>query len=325
MLKQWLTLLHLRLLAHAHLPLAALISLDTLRNALNTLGYPAVALFVMIESSGIPFPGETMLLLASFTAAIDQKLQIPLVIACAALGAIIGDNIGYTVGRTGGHAFVQRFGRYLFLKPSHLERAERFFEKHGDKTVFFGRFVAVLRAWAAFLAGLNRMRWPSFLLYNAAGGIIWAIIYGCLGFYAGRLFHDNFGAVEHLARTLSWVGALAIVVAIILIYIIYRVRRKRHAQAQSASEHEAKHPEDAQPTTTALPSANGQEQAEQRPSFSASVQPRATPAAPAQDDVRASGTIEAPSLNSEQTREKQGKIEGEPSSSPETASPSEKK
>src|SRR6516162_7772586 len=83
-------------------PLAALISLATLQNALSTLGYPAVALFIMIESAGIPFPGETMLLLASFYAAVDQKLQIPLVIACAALGAIIGDNIGYTVGKTGG-------------------------------------------------------------------------------------------------------------------------------------------------------------------------------------------------------------------------------
>src|SRR5258708_17715609 len=83
-------------------PLASLVSLEFLRNALSTLGYPAVALFIMIESSGIPFPGETMLLLASFYAAVDQHLQIPLVIACAALGAIVGDNIGFQVGRTGG-------------------------------------------------------------------------------------------------------------------------------------------------------------------------------------------------------------------------------
>ena len=319
MLKQWLALLHLRLLTHAYLPLAALISLDTLRNALNTLGYPAVALFVMIESSGIPFPGETMLLLASFSAAIDQKLQIPGVIACAALGAIIGDNIGYTVGRTGGYAFVQRFGRYLFLKPSHLEHAERFFAKHGDKTVFFGRFVAVLRAWAAFLAGLNHMRWPSFLLYNAAGGIIWAIIYGCLGFYAGRIFHDNFGAVEHLASTLSWVGAVVIVAAIALVYIIYRLRRKRHAQAQTASEYEEKHPDETQPTPEALFSANNQVQAEQQPT---------TPAVPAQGDVRANGTIEkgdVPPINPGQAQDNQGKTDREPASSPEVVSPSENK
>jgi membrane protein DedA with SNARE-associated domain len=208
-----------------HLPLAGLVSLDTLRNALGTLGYPAVALFIMIESSGIPFPGETMLLLASFYAAVDHQLQIPLVIACASLGAIIGDNLGYTIGRTGGYTLVRRFGRYVFLKEEHLRRAERFFQKHGDKTVFFGRFIAVLRAWAAFLAGVNHMRWSAFLIYNAAGGVLWAIVYGCLGFFAGRVFHDNFGAVERLAGTISWVGAGLLVVAIILLYILLRTRR----------------------------------------------------------------------------------------------------
>lgn len=235
MLKNWLSLIHLRMLVFNHLPLAALISLETLRNALNTLGYPAVALFIMIESSGIPFPGETMLLLASFYAAVDQKLQISLVIACAALGAIIGDNIGYAIGRTGGHAFVQRFGRYLFLKPAHLKQAERFFNKHGDKTVFFGRFIAVLRAWAAFLAGLNGMRWLPFLLYNAAGGIIWAIIYGCLGYYAGRFFHNNFAAVEHLVSTISWIGALIIVVVAVIAYVFYHFYRKLHTQTQQTT------------------------------------------------------------------------------------------
>jgi membrane protein DedA with SNARE-associated domain len=250
MLGRWLPFLHIRLLALQHLPLAALISLDTLRNALSTLGYPAVALFIMIESSGIPFPGETMLLLASFYAAVDQHLQIPLVIVCAALGAIVGDNIGYTVGRTGGYALVRRFGRFVFLKEEHLERAERFFAKHGDKTVFFGRFVAVLRAWAAFLAGVNRMRWPAFLVYNAAGGILWATIYGCLGFFAGRVFHDNFGAVEHLARTISWVGAGLIVAAVIVAYIVFRVRRKRKALAKAALETaKPEAAENAQPAT----------------------------------------------------------------------------
>lgn len=259
MVKYWLSLIHLRLLALHSLPLAALISLDTLRNALNTLGYPAVALFVMIESSGIPFPGETMLLLASFYAAVDQKLQIPFVIACAALGAIIGDNIGYTVGRTGGYAFIQRFGRYLFLKPAHLERAERFFSRHGDKTVFFGRFIAVLRAWAAFLAGINRMRWSSFLIYNAAGGIVWAIIYGCLGFYAGRIFHDNFGEVEHLASTISWVGALTIVAALVVVFIIFRLRRRHHNSHTDNDPSSASAQMPAEQPTVASESAQGPE------------------------------------------------------------------
>lgn len=236
MIKRWLPLIQLHIATLQHIPLAAFISLDMLRNALSTFGYPAVALFVMIESSGIPFPGETMLLLAAFYAAVDHTLDIPLVILCAAMGAIIGDNIGYIVGRTGGHAFIKRFGRYLFLKPAHLEKAERFFHKHGDKTVFFGRFIAVLRAWAAFLAGINHMRWRAFLVYNAAGGIIWAIVYGCLGFYAGRLFHDNFGAVEHIASLISWIGAAAIVIALVTIFIIFRIRSKRRVHVLIVTE-----------------------------------------------------------------------------------------
>jgi membrane protein DedA with SNARE-associated domain len=210
-----------------HFPLAFLISLDALRSALNSFGYAAVVLFIMIESSGIPFPGETMLLLAAFYAAVDQHLQIPLVIACAAFGAIVGDNIGFQVGRTGGRAFVHRFGKYLFLKPEHLDKAEVFFAKHGNKTVFLGRFVAVLRAWAAFLAGVNGMKWTVFLLYNAAGGIIWAIVYGLLGFYAGRIFHNNFSAVERLGTYFGWIGTLIIITAVGVLYLLYRRRRKQ--------------------------------------------------------------------------------------------------
>src|SRR5947208_15536533 len=181
---RWLPILRVRALTFLHEPLAALISLETLQNALHVSGYPALTLLIMIESAGIPFPGETMLLLASFYAAIDHQMQIPIIIACAASGAIVGDNIGYYVGRTGGRAFIERFGRYIFLKPQHIERAEKFFAKHGDKTVFFGRFIAILRTWAAFLAGVNHMPWRTFLIYNAAGGILWAIIYGTIGYVA---------------------------------------------------------------------------------------------------------------------------------------------
>jgi membrane protein DedA with SNARE-associated domain len=211
-------------------PLAALISLATLQNALNSFGYAAVTLFIMIESSGIPFPGETMLLLASFYAAVSHQLQIPLVIACAAFGAIIGDNIGYLIGRTGGRAFVLRFGKYVFIKPEHLARAEVYFAKHGDKTVFFGRFIAVLRAWAAFLAGVNHMHWRTFLIYNAAGGIVWATIFGTLGYVAGRFFHDNFAQVERLATTLGWLGTGLIIFAVLVVLIVFRMRRHKRAQ-----------------------------------------------------------------------------------------------
>jgi len=206
--------------------LAGVDILQFLQNALSTVGYPAVLLFVMIESSGIPFPGETMLLLASFYAAVNGSLQIPLVIVFAALGAIIGDNIGYYIGRTGGKAIVDRYGHYVFIKPEHLERAEKFFQKHGDKTVFFGRFVAVLRAWAAFLAGVNRMHWHTFFLYNATGGILWATVFGCLGYFAGRTL-GNFTQVERLASRITWIISALILIVIVVILFIYFTRRSK--------------------------------------------------------------------------------------------------
>lgn len=237
---RWLPILYTCKLAWQGVSLAALISLQTLLNALNILGYPAVTLFIMIESSGIPFPGETMLLLASFYAAIDHQLKLPLIIVCAASGAIIGDNLGYYAGRTGGRALVERFGRYIFLKPKHLVRAEEFFAKHGDKTVFFGRFIAVLRAWAAFLAGVNHMPWRTFLIYNATGGILWAIIYGTLGYLAGHFLHDNFPAVEHIARAVSWTAAGVAAVIVIAIFIFFRWRSARNVHIKTRKDNEEK-------------------------------------------------------------------------------------
>jgi membrane protein DedA with SNARE-associated domain len=236
--------LFIQLLTAHSTVLAALISLQTLQNALSVIGYPAVTLFIMIESSGIPFPGETMLLLASFFAATSHQLAIPIVIACAALGAIIGDNLGYLAGRTGGRALALRYGKYIFLKPHHLDYAGKFFEKHGDKTVFFGRFVAVLRAWAAFLAGVNHMQWRKFLIYNAAGGILWAIVYGTLGYVAGRFLHDNFAAVEHIASTLGWIGVGIVVLFAAAVFILLRLRRRKRMLAAIEREVKADAPDD---------------------------------------------------------------------------------
>src|SRR5579872_5320327 len=131
------------------------LSTHTLQNLLDTWGYLAVFLFVAIESSGIPFPGETMLITAAAYAGAGH-LRIEFVIASAIGGAVIGDNLGYLAGRTGGRAFVERHGRLIHLDADKLNRAQEFYARRGDLTVFFGRFVAILRAWAAFLAGVNK-------------------------------------------------------------------------------------------------------------------------------------------------------------------------
>jgi len=204
------------------------ISTSTLTNLIHTYGYPLVGIFVGIESTGIPFPGETMLVTAAVYAGTGH-LSIFWVIVAGAAGAIVGDNLGFTAGRKGGRPLVLRYGRYVRVKPEHLEYAERFFAKHGDKTVFLGRFVAVLRAWAALLAGINRMPWSKFLVYNAAGGIVWATVYGMLGYSLGH----NLPLLDKVLRILGTVGVVGAVLVAVIGYIVWRRRR---AAGQSADE-----------------------------------------------------------------------------------------
>src|SRR5579875_484024 len=134
------------------------VAAQTISHLLSTYGYWAVLIFVAIESTGIPFPGETMLLAAAIYAGTTHHLQIWFVIAAAAAGAILGDNLGFWVGREGGFRLLRRFGRRVGLNERKLKLGMYLFRRHGGKVVFFGRFVAVLRAWAAFLAGTNCMQ-----------------------------------------------------------------------------------------------------------------------------------------------------------------------
>lgn len=195
-------------------------STSTLTNLLHSYGYPLVGAFVGIESSGIPFPGETMLVTAAVYAGTGH-LSIFWVIVAGAAGAIVGDNLGFTVGRVGGRPLVLRYGGYVRLKPEHLAYAEGYFQKHGDKTVFLGRFAAVLRAWAALLAGINQMPWSKFLFYNAAGGILWATIYGLLGYTLGH----NLPVLNRVLSILGVAGIVGAVLIALAAYIVWRRRR----------------------------------------------------------------------------------------------------
>lgn len=147
---------------------------NDLNNLLSSYGYWAVLVFVSIESTGIPFPGETMLILAAIYAGTSHHFTIGLVIVAAAAGAILGDNLGFWAGSEGGYRLLRRYGKYIRIDEKKLKLGIYLFRQHGGKVVFFGRFVAVLRAWSAFLAGTNRMPWLAFLLYNTLGGILWA-------------------------------------------------------------------------------------------------------------------------------------------------------
>ncbi|GAC1397120.1 MAG: DedA family protein [Chloroflexota bacterium] len=205
-------------------------SASTLTHLLDTWGYPLVALFIAVESSGIPFPGETMLVTAAVYAGTGH-LSIGWVITFAAAGAIIGDNLGYVAGRYGGRRLVARFGKYIWIRPHHLDYAERFFQKHGDKTVFFGRHLAILRAWAAFLAGTNRMPWPKFLFYNAAGGVVWTAMYGTLGYVLG----NNLPVLHRVISVLGIGGAVATALGVIAGLIIWKRRQARRSGISSST------------------------------------------------------------------------------------------
>jgi membrane protein DedA with SNARE-associated domain len=133
-----------------------------LTHLLMTFGYLAVLVLVGLESTGIPLPGETMLLTAAIYAGTTHRLRIALVIAAAAIGAILGDNLGWWIRREGGYRLLRRYGRYVRLDTRRLKLGQYLFQRYGGQVVFFGRFVAVLRTFAAFLAGANQMPWRRF-------------------------------------------------------------------------------------------------------------------------------------------------------------------
>jgi membrane protein DedA with SNARE-associated domain len=159
----------------------------------SRLAYALLALLVGGESAGVPLPGETALITASILAS-QGKLLLPLVIAVAAAAAIVGDNIGYELGRHGARRVLSRPGRLEERRQAFLRRGEAFFERHGGKTVFLGRWLPFLRITAAWLAGANHMPWPRFFAWNAAGGISWAISVGVFAYLAGeiavKILHD---------------------------------------------------------------------------------------------------------------------------------------
>lgn len=207
-----------------------------LDHAILTYGYWFVLVAVSLETMGVPFPGETTLLAAAIYAGTGKPLNIALVILFAAAGAIIGDNVGFTVGRYGGYPLVRRILRLLHVRESALDYTQRFFERHGDKTVFLGRFISILRATVAFLAGVSQMRRRVFFVWNAAGGICWATLYGLLGFFLGR----NLPLLRRVIDVLGIGGVVVVVVAVVGALIFWFIRRR---QQEAAALNEPSPPE----------------------------------------------------------------------------------
>lgn len=195
---------------------------------IDNYGYEAVFALVGLESIGVPLPGETALITAALYAATTHRLNIALIIAIAAAAAIIGDNIGFALGRWGGYRLLRRYGKYIRFDQRRLKIGRYIFQQHGGKVVFLGRFVAVLRTYAAFLAGANRMSWPRFLIFNASGGITWALLVGLAYYYLGS-------AVSRVRGPLDIVlGAVAVVVVLGFLIYLRRAEDRYAARAEEA-------------------------------------------------------------------------------------------
>ena len=185
----------------------------------QNLGLPVLGLLVGIEALGVPLPGETAVIFAGL-AANQGRLSIVAVIVVAASGAIIGDNIGFVIGRRGGRALLERPGRFAEERRRVLEIGDPFFERHGPKAVFLGRWITGLRVWTSWLAGASDMRWPTFMLWNALGGTAWAASVALAAYYGGT-------GVEQVFSKIGLYGGIAAGVLVVLAVVDVRRRLKQ--------------------------------------------------------------------------------------------------
>ena len=197
--------------------------------------YPVLLALVLLESLGIPLPGEIALVTAAAYAG-HGRISIYIVILLGAAGATIGGALGYLIGLKGGLPLVVRYGGYIGVRRSHIEKAHAFFEKNGSKTILFGRFIALLRTWAAVVAGAACMSFPKFVIYNTIGSVAWAIVFGLLGYYFGR----NLPLLEFYIARFSFTVFLVAVIGLGL-FLFYRRKRE---EASPTSELEPDGAED---------------------------------------------------------------------------------
>jgi membrane protein DedA with SNARE-associated domain len=203
------------------------LSPTTIQNLIQAYGLWVVFAVVMLEGMGIPVPGETALITAALYAGSTHQIGIASVVLVAAMAAIIGDNIGYLIGRSIGFPLVVRYGRHVRLNESRLKMGQYLFQQHGGKIVLFARFVTLLRSFAALLAGVNKMRWPYFLIMNAIGGTCWASLFGGLAY----LFGEEMKRVTKPVSLLLLVAAIGLVTTGIVFFRRHEKEWEQHVEA----------------------------------------------------------------------------------------------
>jgi membrane protein DedA with SNARE-associated domain len=200
-----------------------------LAHLLETYGYGAISGLVALEAVGIPLPGETALVSAAILAGTNHVLNIWFVIAAATVGAIVGDNIGFWLGREFGYRLLVRYGRYIRVTMLRIKIGQYLFLRYGGWVVFFGRFVPILRVLGAFLAGTNRLDWPRFFSFDAAGATVWATIYGVGAYWLG---HE----IRYLAKPVGiGLGVLALIGLVGLTLLLRRHEAELGKRVEAAS------------------------------------------------------------------------------------------
>jgi membrane protein DedA with SNARE-associated domain len=192
---------------------------ELLRLYLARYGYGAVAGALLLENAGLPVPGETILLLASFAAYSEHRLQLDLIIAVGIIAATAGDNLGFAVGFYGGRPLLERYRQVLHVRPAAIERGERLFERYGSATIFFARFIAGLRIIAGPLAGVLRMPWRRFLLFNFLGAAVWVTVVAMVGYLFGRHWQE----VSRIFRNANLITLLA--AAMVVVFFWWKRRK----------------------------------------------------------------------------------------------------
>ena len=185
----------------------------------DRIGYPAAALGILVESVGVPFPGETTLLVVAAYAGAGH-LAIEWVILAAFLGAAAGGDLGYGIGYFGGRPLVERVFGALHVRPERLAQSEQFFARHGAKAMFVARFIIGARSYGSMLAGVARMPFGTFQVFSAAGSAAWAVAIGLVGYFLG----NNLNFIEKVVRD---VGLAAAVVAVVVLGVMYVLARRR--------------------------------------------------------------------------------------------------
>jgi membrane protein DedA with SNARE-associated domain len=204
---------------------------EILRGYFAVHGYWTVALALLLENAGVPVPGETILLFASFLAYSEHQLHLPWIIVTATVAATLGDNLGYIIGHRGGRPLLDRYRHLFHIPEQHVQRGERLFTRYGSVTIFFARFIFGMRIIAGPLAGVLHMPWRRFAVFNFLGAALWVTVISTIGYIFGR----NWDALLHFMKHFNVIAGAAAVLAIAIWYFWHRRKEKREASRDNES------------------------------------------------------------------------------------------